>query len=83
MVVGGDVRLQRQIRDAQAAAAASGAGLHGGTGCTIGGRLASGDPDEARAVLDDLLADERNALVQGLTAEARDRAIDEARRLAG
>lgn len=83
LVVGGDTRLQREVRAAQAEAAASGVGLHAATGCTIGGRLASGDAAQAQAVLDDLLADERNMLVQGLTPEARDRAIRDARRLAG
>ena len=53
------------------------------TGCTIRGRLAAGDPAAARVVLEDLLARERNALVQRLTPEARDQAIRDARRLAG
>ena len=50
--------------------------------CTILGRLAGADPATAQGVLDDLLADERNALVQGLLPEARDAAEREARRLA-
>ena len=83
LVVGGDVRLQREVRAAQAEAAAAGVGLHAATGCTIGGRLASGDPVEAAAVLEDLLADERNPLVQGLTDDAYDAALRDARRLAG
>ncbi len=81
LVVGRDVRLQDQIGAAQAEAAASEQGLHAWTGCTIRGRLATGDPVEARRVLDDLLADQRNALVQGLTDPARDQAIADARRL--
>ena len=43
----------------------------------VGARLA------LRVVLEDLLARERNALVQRLTPEARDQAIRDARRLAG
>lgn len=82
LVVGGDGRLQDQVRAAQAEAAASGAGLHAASGCTILGRLAGADPATAQGVLDDLLADERNALVQGLLPEARDAAEREARRLA-
>lgn len=83
LVVGGDVRLQDEIRAAQAEAVASEQGLHAATGCTIRGRLATGDRAEARAVLVDLLADQRNALVQGLTDESRERALADARRLAG
>lgn len=83
LVVGGDARLQPQVRAAQAEAAASGVGLHAATGCTIRGRLATADAAQARAVLDELLAPERNALVQGLTPQARDQAIRDARALAG
>ncbi|MDO5630143.1 MAG: thermonuclease family protein [Mobilicoccus sp.] len=81
MVVGGDMRLQGRIRDAQAEASASGYGLHAAAGCTIPGRLVDADRAAAQAVLNDLTANERNPLVQGLTAQAREAAEREARRL--